>query len=63
VQDDDADPVQAASIVRALAERVLGGELDGKNALPFLMGAAAALEAQADTTFGDSASGGPPASI
>ena len=62
VPDDGPDLLHAASIVRALANRVRSGDLDGRQALPFLLGAAAALEAQAAATGGGSASEGPPAS-
>ena len=62
VDDDNPNPLHAAAVLRALASRVRAGDLDGKKALPFLLGAAAALEAQADSTGTGSASGGAPAS-
>jgi len=62
VDDDNPNPLHAAAVLRALASRVRAGDLDGKKALPFLLGAAAALEAQADATGTGSASGDLPAS-
>lgn len=47
--DERKRAMDAASVLRALAERARAGELEGKHAIPFLMGAAAALEAQAGT--------------
>lgn len=62
VDDGDREAVEAASILRALAEQVRGGVLTGKGALPYLLGAAAALEARAAATDDDPESAGPPSS-
>lgn len=54
--------IKGAEILRDLAARVRAGELEGKNSLPYLLGAAAALEAQSDLTDDGSVSEAPPAS-
>lgn len=47
------DAMAAAAILRALATQVSAGALDGRAALPYLLGAVAALEAQTTSTGED----------